>query len=309
MPYIQIGTPGVAWGDSEREKWRSLQSIKRSYNDEVLVKIEEIKARNCFDVENIGNLSYDVERYPLYVVKTRLFNSNKKTIIVTGGVHGYETSGVQGALRFIETEMGNYGEKFNIMVFPCVSPWGYETINRWNPLALDPNRNFTSVDSKAEECANVMKYISSFGDVYAHFDLHETTDTDNSTFRPALAERDGKILEIGGPDWSEIPDGFYLVANTVKPVMEFQSAIIAGVEGITHIAPCDSNNCIIGTPLSAKGVIHYPAKQLGLCMGMANAEYATTTEVYPDSPNASPEICIKAQVKVVTTGLHYLLNL
>lgn len=25
---------------------------------------------------------------------------------------------------------------------PCVSPRGYQTINRWNPPAIDPNRSF-----------------------------------------------------------------------------------------------------------------------------------------------------------------------
>ena len=33
-----------------------------------------------------------------------------------------------------------YGSSFNILVLPCISPWGYETINRWNAKAIDPNR-------------------------------------------------------------------------------------------------------------------------------------------------------------------------
>ena len=37
---------------------------------------------------------------------------------------------------------------------------------------------------------------------------HQTTDTDNSEFRPALAARDGKI----NTNWN-IPDGFYLPAK------------------------------------------------------------------------------------------------
>ena len=35
-----------------------------------------------------------------------------------------------------------------------------------------------------------------------HMDLHETTDSDEEEFRPALAARDGKPLEPGS-----IPDG------------------------------------------------------------------------------------------------------
>jgi len=57
-------------------------------------------------------------------------------------VHGYETSGVQGALLFLQSAAAAYSESFNLLVVPCVSPWGYETIQRWNAQAVDPNRSF-----------------------------------------------------------------------------------------------------------------------------------------------------------------------
>ena len=40
----------------------------------------------------------------------------------------------------------------DLVVMPCVSPWGYEVINRWNPRALDPNRSF--VEQSLEEHAH-----------------------------------------------------------------------------------------------------------------------------------------------------------
>jgi hypothetical protein len=36
--------------------------------------------------------------------------------------------------------------------------------------------------------------------------------------------------------------------------------------------------------------------------------YATTTEVYPDSPKATPEQCNKAQVQTLTAGLDYIMK-
>ena len=46
-----------------------------------------------------------------------------------------------------------------------------------------------------------------------------------------------------------------------------------------------------------EGVIGIPPpKALGLCAGMTNAPYATTTEVYPDSPQANGAQCNAAQV-------------
>lgn len=288
----------MAWGQTEKENWRKDQTIKRSYKDDVISKIERLKS--SFDVVHYGNLSYDPARYPVYYIKTKNFNPDKKTILITGGVHGYETSGVHGALSFMETESKKF-ENFNIVCFPCISPWGYETVNRWNPLAIDPNRSFHA-NSPAEECSLFLKAFDSLNvNVFAHFDLHETTDTDNTIFRPAKAARDGKEEEF-----SEIPDGFYLVGSTHKPQKEFQKAIIDSVRKVTHIAPPDSAGKIIGVPLEQEGVINYDKKKLFLCGGFSDAEYVTTTEVYPDSPKASDEICIRAQVAAIVGGLDYL---
>ena len=84
----------------------------------------------------------DAERYPLFAVKTKDWAADKPHLLVTGGVHGYETSGVQGALLFLDSKAEQYSKQFNIVVLPCVSPWGYECIQRWNAIAEDPNRAF-----------------------------------------------------------------------------------------------------------------------------------------------------------------------
>jgi len=296
-----IGTAGKKWGENEKAEWLAVQSIKRSYSEEVLTKLEALKVH--FDIEQYGALSYSPDRYPLYLVKPRTIDPEKANILITGGVHGYETSGVQGAIRFLETRAQDYAEQFNIYVAPCVSPWGYETINRWNPVALDPNRSFYA-DSPSEEAAALMNYLSSEKlNPVAHIDLHETTDTDNTEFRPALAARDALKHE----NW-HIPDGFYTVGDTEKPVPDFQTSIIKSVEKITHIAPPDIDGGIIGETLQQWGVINYAAKALGLCMGMSEARFVTTTEVYPDSPKVNDEDCINAQVAAVTGGLDYIIR-
>jgi hypothetical protein len=133
--------------------------------------------------------------------------------------------------------------------------------------------------------------------------VHETTDSDESEFRPALAARDGKAYEPGG-----IPDGFYVVGDTENAQPGFQQAIVEAVAEVTHIAPADANGEIIGSPVVAPGVINYPVKQLGLCAGITDARYVTTTEVYPDSPRATPAQCNAAQVAAVRAALDYALE-
>ncbi len=294
-----IGTQGQPWADEDKHLWLTKQVIKRSYQDEILSKLELLTS--SFDMIQYGSLSIDESRYPLYVMKSQNWQTNNKTVLVTGGVHGYETSGVQGAIRFLETSAKNFSEQFNIIVVPCVSPWGYETINRWNNKAIDPNRSFYP-DSPAQESAALMSFINELDvDIAMHIDLHETTDTDNSEFRPALAARDA----IEQKNWN-IPDGFYLVGDSTKPEADFQRAINQAVAKVTHIAPEDSNGKLIGVDIEQFGVINYAGRELGLCMGLTDAPYVTTTEVYPDSPLVDDENCIKAQVAAISAAITFI---
>ncbi len=295
-----IGTPGLPWGEAERKAWLTQRDVKRSYQKEIVSKIDALRDR--FNVEQYGALSYDEERFPLFCIKTHNWDLEKPVVLITGGVHGYETSGVHGALKFLDTEAERYAKHFNIIVAPCVSPWGYEVINRWNPNAIDPNRSFYT-DSPAEESSNLIKLVATLGNVLMHIDLHETTDSDETEFRPALAARDG-IEYIAGM----IPDGFYTVGDTENPQPEFQKAVIESVAKVTHIAPADDKGEIIGSPVVQFGVINYPMVKLGLCGGVTNCKYGTTTEVYPDSARVTDEECNDAQVAAVVGGLDYVLS-
>jgi hypothetical protein len=289
------------WTQADKDQWFKEQTIKRSYKDQVISKIEELTS--AFDVSPYGALSLDPQKYPLFLIRSKNFDPKKKTALITGGVHGYETSGVQGALAFMRTAAKDFATTFNLICAPCVSPWGYETINRWNSKAIDPNRSFIP-DSPAEECALLIKALSPFlSEIFAHFDLHETTDTDNSVFRPAKAARDGQADE-----WSPIPDGFYVVGDTENPCPEFQKAIIDAVRKVTHIAPADENGKIIGDLVVQEGVINYPLKKLSLCAGISKAKYTTTTEVYPDSPKVTEALCVDAQIAAVRGGLDFILR-
>ncbi len=298
--FYPIGIPGQPWGDTERNAWRQRRVRLRSYADDILPRIRALSDR--FDVSPYAQLTYADETYTLYAVRSPNWNPALPTALITGGVHGYETSGVLGALDFLEHHAAQYFSRINLLVAPCVSPWGYERINRWNYDALDPNRNFRA-DGPAMESAALVKLVAPLhGQVLMHIDLHETTDSDASEFTPALAARDGKpfIPEI-------VPDGFYLVDDADNPQPDFQQAIIAAVENVTHIAPPDAQGNIIGTPVTAHGVIHYPVARYAMCTGITGARYTTTTEVYPDSPLASPEICNAAQVAAVCAALDYVL--
>jgi len=193
----------------------------------------ETKLGPRFEVVRYGRLDFDPNRYPLVAYRSRTWRDELPIVLVTGGVHGYETSGVHGALRFLERHAADYQDRVNLLVAPCVSPWAYETIQRWNMHAVDPNRSFGN--GAAPESVALMQLVAPFRErVLVHIDLHETTDSDEGEFRPALAARDGEPFEPG-----IVPDGFYVVDDAERPQTEFQSAVIAAVSRVTHIAEPD----------------------------------------------------------------------
>jgi len=301
IPFYPIGTPGRPWGDAELKHWRASQSQQRSYLSDVVPCIEALAGR--FETLTYGQLDYAGEHYDLFALRNGTPDLSLPTALVTGGVHGYETSGVMGALQFLETRADDYAGRVNLLVAPCISPWAYERINRWNYDAIDPNRSFHP-DSKASECAALMKLVAAQpGSFLLHIDLHETTDSDESEFRPALAARDGEDFMPG-----TIPDGFYLVDDSENPQPDFHHAIVAAVEQVTHIAPADEDGKIIGSPVVAPGVIQYPQAKYTMCSSVTGARFTTTTEVYPDSARATSQICNEAQVTAVCSALDFALS-
>ena len=301
-----IGTPGQAWGEAERAAWRATQPKKRDYFLDVVSRLHRFAGGDVFQYGSIDYRKYGFAEYPLYAVKSSNWDAARPLVLVTGGVHGYETSGVHGALMFIEKHFATYTAKVNLLVLPCISPWGYETINRWTPDAVDPNRSFLPRKPGCPEAANamavVMKYAQQSASVLMHTDLHETTDSDNLEFRPAKAARDGAEL----PPWDPIPFGYYLVSNASRAELEWHKAVIEAVGKVTKIADPDEKGEIIGEKVVEPGIIVIDYD--GLCGNHTGAKYATTTETYPDAPGMTDDECNRAQVATILGGLEYALQ-
>lgn len=299
------------WDAAQKADWFRKQRKQRSYADDVLVRLRALDP-DVFTLEQYGALSCAPQDYPLYAVKVGAWDKDKPVILITGGVHGYETSGVKGTLQFLEQDAQNYAQRFNIIAAPCISTWAYETVNRWNPGTDNPNREFTE-DSTCEEAVFLMQYIRSLGvSVDYHIDCHETKDIDADIFGPEQDAKDGKPYD---PSQHVIPDGFYLVTLANHPHPGLEAAIIKSVRTVTHIAPFsrpDTAGKITGEGelVRGDGIIAYP-DNIGLCIsftGAAGRMGAVITEIYPDSPNVTEEMCNNGQVAAIKGGLDYLIR-
>ena len=83
--------------------------------------------------------------------------------------------------------------------------------------------------------------------------------------------------------------------------------MIDAVRDVTHIAPADAAG-ILGMPITQEGVV--VSNPVGKGKGVANATFATTTEVYPDSKSkpVTGEQCNRAQVAAIVGGLEYIIG-
>ncbi len=79
------------------------------------------------------------------------------------------------------------------------------------------------------------------------------------------------------------------------------------MEPITHIAPADAQGHLVGLPLQSHGVVWGESRSIGACAGFTDARFATTTEVYPDSPRTNAAECNAAQMAAVRAGLDFAL--
>lgn len=330
----KIGTSGKPWGVDEYKLWSETRPKQRCYFADLAPRIQALDEIVCgdtneklFEVVKYGELPHDADdtdqsSFPLFAVRSANWSPDKPSVFITGGVHGYETSGVEGAILFLTGgKAAQYSRNFNVLVAPCVSPWGYERIQRWTAKGTDPNRSFNpdgeivegrsfNPEAATDESTALIRFLredmAHVEDWTCHLDLHETTDTDETEFRPAKLARDG-IVDDG--EKGEIPDGFYLVQDETSPTPEWFTSMIESVKKVTHIAPADADGKIIGESVSQEGVIVIPCKKsLGLCAGVTNAPYRTTTEVYPDSSSATPEQCNRAQVACIEGALDHLLS-
>jgi hypothetical protein len=264
---------GKPWGPEEKEAWWNRQTIQRSYEHDVLDRLRALPA-DKFSLEQYGALSQDPARYPLMRVRTKPWNNNNPTVLITGGVHGYEPSGITAPLRFLEEEAAQYADKVNFVIYPCISPLAYEINHRWNRKAEDPNRHFFP-GGTAEESQKFMHSVDALQLFFnSAADLHETNKRDIELSREREA-RDGKEHD---PAEDIIPEGFYLVLPSKADVPLAHEVI----DAVRQVTPICADSAILGYP-SDDGIIVIDDLHT-LCQDFVrqHAAVSMTTEIYPE---------------------------
>lgn len=295
------------WNKSQVREWRDsvhAQGKKRDYC-EIVSRITRLPA-NTHTVEAYAVMS---DGNPAFRISIGDMGNSNPNVLITGGVHGYEPSGVEAAMRFAEKEVSSLTDKFNFAIYPCISPWAYEHDQRWNAEAEDPNRLFARGETftPIEECQSFMTSIEKHGVIFtAAVDLHETCDRDVH-LRVMRSERFGSSL---APDYQEIPQGYYLTLSKRETAGENGRQLLFGqaiIDEVVKVSPIAPEKTILEGKVNYGGVtLSLPSKGLMRTYLDDHAKLVAVTEVYPDHPHMTPEKAVQAQLASVRGALNFI---
>ena len=68
-----IGVAGQPWGERERAAWRASLKKRRSYEADVLPRVDALRDR--FERIAYGEITYAGEVYPLYALRSNIFHN------------------------------------------------------------------------------------------------------------------------------------------------------------------------------------------------------------------------------------------
>lgn len=81
--------------------------------------------------------------YPLAVVETTTSDPEKPSFYFSAGIHGDEPAPVEALIRWAEQNQERLAA-WNLMIFPCLNPWGLERNIRFDAEGRDLNRCYNS---------------------------------------------------------------------------------------------------------------------------------------------------------------------
>jgi len=142
--------------------FRSLRDIEAE-----LARLDDVA------VEEIANISYGSNRWPILCVRSIPWDARRPTVLLSGGIHGDEPAGVYAALAFLAEPRREFADQLQFVVFPCVNPSGFEAGSLGTRSGANVNRLF-GADTPQPENRAIEEWLRTCGICFRMtFDLHE----------------------------------------------------------------------------------------------------------------------------------------
>lgn len=154
---------------------------------------EIINLQIPFRTEIIGYVEYGKDIYPIIEFKY-LSKTAKKTVVITSGHHGDEAYCPHVLMKWMQKHKIADFQEFNLYIYPCLNPFGYETGSRDNGARQDTNNDKAFYkNSKVQELAVLFDSFPPSVDLI--IDLHGDSSKSKSYMYEHKAENLETIAE------------------------------------------------------------------------------------------------------------------
>jgi hypothetical protein len=210
--------------------------------------------------------------YPL--IKIVLGKGNPRRILISGGIHGDEPSGVETICAFLEHKLyKSFLNRWEFTLLPCINPSGFEAGTRNNQDDIDLNRKFRE-DQVPREVALVKNILDQPYDL--DMELHEDVDSsgyylyqkDQATALSSLGRAILDQVEAIHPlnlaeEIEEVPADRGLLSRLSEPdEMEWwPMALYAYTRGCKHVFTLETSPAL---PMDIRVKAHLQAIQTAL---------------------------------------------
>jgi protein MpaA len=83
----------------------------------------------------------EASQFPIFVVETRRPRPGAPWLYLSAGIHGDEPGGTEGLLNWAENDLPSR-PPINLLLFPCLNPWGLVNNSRYDAQQRDLNRTY-----------------------------------------------------------------------------------------------------------------------------------------------------------------------
>ncbi len=286
------------WAPEDTRKWQDAvlsqpADSRRDYEANVVSRLQKLDSNHISLTTYRTSQSGDEKFDHLFVTIGDLGNGNPNILLI-GGVHGNEPSGVEACVRIAEqfNESADPPD-INIVIFPCLFPWSYVHNQRWvYEDALDPNRHMIVGGSDFGRVSTAESFMFEIADMPPFaiaLDFHETNDSDIKLWRKMRTKRYGGK---SNGDGNRNPNGFHLMASECPDTLKEErkkiaQKILSNVAQHSRITTCAS---VTGYPCKV-GTVWASGDKRGFTRTFLNsyANHVFVTEVVPELLAANEE--------------------
>ncbi len=220
----------------------------------------------------VDTLSVGNRKYPL--IKIVLGKGNPRRILISGGIHGDEPSGVETICSFLENKLyKNFLDNWEFTLLPCINPSGFEVGTRNNQDDIDLNRMFREVTAPQE-----VNFVKTVLDQPYELDLELHEDIDSPGYYLYQKDKSAELSSLGrvildqvesihplnlAEEIEEVPMDRGLLSRLSEPdEMEWwPMALYAFTRGCNHVFTLETSPAL---PMAVRVKAHLLAIQTAL---------------------------------------------